>query len=61
MEARLLIDPQNNGELLKGNLKGYRKLRVGDYRIVYKVYDTEIRVLGIRHRKDIYAILENRK
>ena len=61
METRLLMDPINNGELLKGNLKGYRKLRVGDYRIVYKVYDAEIRVLGIRHRKDIYAILGNRK
>jgi len=53
MEARLLIDPINNGESLRGSLKGYRKLRVGDYRIVYKVLEKEIHVLGIRHRKDL--------
>jgi mRNA interferase RelE/StbE len=61
MEAKLLIDPINTGELLKGNLKGFRKLKVGDYRIVYKVSEKEIHILGIRHRKDIYSVLENRK
>jgi len=61
LETRLLVEPINAGELLKGNLKGFRKFRVGDYRIVYKVSGNEIHILGIRHRKDIYNILENRK
>ncbi|MDP2208383.1 MAG: type II toxin-antitoxin system RelE/ParE family toxin [Bacteroidota bacterium] len=31
-------------------------MRVGDYRIVYKVFDDskEIKVTKVRHRKDVY-------
>jgi len=40
-------------------LKGYKnafRIRVGDYRIIYDVEDKvlRIRVVAIRHRKDIY-------
>ncbi|MBI5886020.1 MAG: type II toxin-antitoxin system RelE/ParE family toxin [Deltaproteobacteria bacterium] len=36
---------------------GYR-LRVGDYRILYQVYDLErrIEVVSIAHRKDVYRL-----
>jgi mRNA interferase RelE/StbE len=39
--------------LLKGTLKGFRKLRIGDHRVVYKVEKKEIIILGIRHRRDM--------
>ena len=39
---------------LRKNLKGYWKLRVGDYRVVFKVIETEVWILGIRHRKSVY-------
>jgi len=61
IESRLLIDPIKYGQSLKGTLKGFRKLRIGDYRVVYKVVKKEIIILGIRHRKDIYDIIVNRK
>lgn len=35
-------------------------MRVGDYRIVFRVVEDEIRILGIRHRKDIYQKINTR-
>ena len=42
------------GEPLKGNLGGLRRLRVGNYRIVYEIRAKEIVVLVVRvaHRRD---------
>lgn len=54
IEARLMTAPQDYGEPLRKTLKGYWKLRVGDYRIVYKIRGNVVQVLGIGHRKDIY-------
>lgn len=54
IEQRLLIDPIRYGEPLRRSLKGYRKLRVGDYRVIYEVRGSEIRVYAIGHRKEIY-------
>jgi mRNA interferase RelE/StbE len=54
IEERLLKDPIAYGEPLKRTLKGYRKLRVGDYRIIYKLEGTNIIILTIGHRKEAY-------
>ncbi|MFH1981117.1 MAG: type II toxin-antitoxin system RelE/ParE family toxin [Pseudomonadota bacterium] len=61
IENRLMIAPQEYGEPLRKNLKGYWKLRVGDYRIVFQVADDEILILGICHRKEIYPLMEKRQ
>ena len=37
IERRLMVDPIKYGDPLRKTLKGYRKVRVGDYRIVYKI------------------------
>jgi len=37
IETRLTTEPQRYGEPLRRTLKGYWKLRVGDYRVVFKV------------------------
>ncbi len=39
---------------LKGR-EGYR-IRIGNYRVIYKIFDTEliIDVIAVGHRKDIY-------
>lgn len=54
IEHRLLTDPIHFGEPLRRTLKGYRKLRVGDYRVIYEVHGSEIRIYAIGHRKEIY-------
>ena len=58
IETKLLIAPQKYGVPLRRTLKGYWKLRVGDYRIVFRVKGKEILVLGILHRKEVYEIVE---
>jgi len=54
IEERLQTAPHNYGEPLRKSLKGYWKLRVGDYRVVFKVNGAEVWILGIRHRKSVY-------
>jgi len=54
IEKRLLTDPDKYGEPLKRGLYGYRKLRVGDYRIIYKVEKKNILIFKIGHRKEVY-------
>jgi len=54
VEERLMTAPQQYGELLRKSLKGYWKLRVGDYRVVFKVVENEVWVLGTINRKDVY-------
>jgi mRNA interferase RelE/StbE len=61
VETRLVTAPHQYGEPLRKTLKGYWKLRVGDYRVVYKVVKNEIWILGIIHRKKVYEAVEKRK
>jgi len=56
IEERLMIDPISFGKPLRYTLKGYRRLRVGDYRIVYRINDKHkiLTIVAIKHCKDIY-------
>jgi addiction module RelE/StbE family toxin len=54
IEERLSIDPIGFGKPLRYNLKGYRRLRVEDYRVVYKIENKTVIISAIKHRKDIY-------
>jgi mRNA interferase RelE/StbE len=54
IEQRLLTDPLKFGEPLRRSLQGFRKLRVGDYRIIYKIKNNQITILKIGHRKEVY-------
>ncbi len=54
IESRLMTAPHEYGHPLRKSLKGYWKLRVGDYRVVFKIEKEFVYVLGIRHRKTIY-------
>ena len=53
---KLAIDPIAFGKPLQYSLKGLRRLRVDDYRIIYKVAENEtaITIVKIAHRKEIY-------
>ena len=58
IEKRLLVAPERYSEPLRRTLKGYRKLRVEDYRIVLKLQDQEILILAIYRCKDVYQRME---
>ncbi len=53
IEQELVNDPESN-PLLKGRFAGLRRYRVGDYRVIYFLQETEIRILRIGHRRDVY-------
>jgi mRNA interferase RelE/StbE len=40
--------------VLKGEFAGLRKLRIGDYRVVFTILDNDVLVLRIGHRREIY-------
>lgn len=56
IEERLAVDPIGFGKPLRYSLSGHRRLRVADYRIVYRVDDNKkiVIIVAIKHRKDIY-------
>lgn len=60
LEKRLATQPEMYGKPLQRTLKGYWKLRVGDYRIVFKIAEPAVLVLGILHRRDVYQKIKKR-
>jgi mRNA interferase RelE/StbE len=56
IEARLIQDPIGLGKPLRYSFVGHRRIRVGDYRIVYRVNmkDQCVIIAFIRHSKDAY-------
>jgi mRNA interferase RelE/StbE len=60
IETRLTTEPQQYGAPLRKTLHGYWKLRVGDYRVVFKIAGSEVWILGIIHRKKVYEAIEKR-
>jgi mRNA interferase RelE/StbE len=60
IERRLTTAPHLYDEPLRKTLRGYWKLRVGDYRLVFKIVAEEVWILGIIHRKKVYEAIEKR-
>lgn len=60
IEARLSTSPERFGMPLRGSLRGYWKLRVGDYRVVFKIGRADVWVLAVLHRRDVYERAERR-
>lgn len=56
IERKLQLDPVAFGKPLQHTLKGYRRARVGDYRIVYRIEPAAhtVVIIAIKHRKDVY-------
>jgi mRNA-degrading endonuclease RelE of RelBE toxin-antitoxin system len=56
IEQRLMVDPISYGKPLRYSLRGHRRLRVGDWRIVYRVDAVErtVFIVAIDHRKNVY-------
>ncbi len=48
-----LAETPRIGMALKGDLRGLRRFRVGDYRILYEVRDEEL-VVRVAPRREVY-------
>lgn len=51
---QILPEKASTFPALKGKFSGMRKLRIGDYRIIYVIMEEEVLILRIYHRKDVY-------
>ena len=54
IENRLFTEPILSGKPLRQSLKGHRRIRVGDWRIIYLVEGSTVIVLKVGNRKDVY-------
>lgn len=60
IESKLTSHPEVYGRPLRRSLKGYRKLRVGDYRVVFRTTGSVVLILAILHRSVVYKLMEKR-
>ncbi len=60
IEERLTTHPDLYGKPLRRSLKGYRKLRVGDWRVIFRIEKRVVKILIIQHRSVVYAQAEKR-
>ena len=60
IEERLATQPEVYGKPLQRTLKGYWKLRVGEYRVVFKMSQNDVLILGIIDRKEVYRQIHKR-
>ena len=54
IEAKLREHPEWHSVPLRQSLRGYRKLRVGDYRVIFRIAGAQVRILIIGHRSWVY-------
>lgn len=61
IEQKLMIRPEIFGLPLKSPLKNYRKLRVGNWRIIFKIEKNKIIIIFIiQHRSRVYKNINAR-
>ena len=54
---RYAQDPLRYSERLTDPKLGTYRFRIGDYRIIFDVEDSDIVILRVGHRRDIYRVL----
>ena len=56
IEEKLMEDPAKFGTPLRRSLRGFLKLRVGDWRIIYSIERKQVivYVIKIGHRREVY-------
>jgi len=56
IETRLAVEPVGLGKPLRYSFIGHRRIRAGEYRIVYRVDPRKfvVTIVFIKHRKDVY-------
>ena len=60
IENKLTTNPETFGKPLRRSLKAYRKLRVGDYRVIYRIESKKVKIFYIGHRSIVYKKADKR-
>ena len=56
IEQKLTVHPVELGKPLRYSLKGARRLRVGGYRVIYRIEPPDaVLILKIGHRREVYG------
>ena len=60
IETKLTESPELFGKPLRRSLKGYRKLRVGDHRVIFQIEGSKVKIFVIQHRSVVYKKTDQR-
>lgn len=61
IEKKLVSHPEVFGKPLRDSLFGYRSLRVGDYRVIFRIIlPTQVKIIVIQPRSKVYGTLHHR-
>lgn len=60
IEEKLSSAPEAFGKPLRRSLKGYRKLRIGDFRVIFRIDGKTVKILIIGHRSAVYQMESKR-
>lgn len=60
IETKLKVRPEIFGKPLRHTLRNHKALRVGDFRVVYRIDGNMVRIVAIVHRRDVYPIAGKR-
>lgn len=58
INSKLGTEPEKFGKPLRKSLRGYRRLRVGDYRVIFKIEEEKVKILAIGHRSIVYRSID---
>ena len=61
IRSKLQTDPHSFGKSLSGDLKGFWRVRVDQFRVIYQIFESEVTVyvikVGFRRDQDVYNAL----
>ena len=60
IDGKLRMNPEVFGKPLRYSFKNHRVLRVGDYRVVFRIDNLTVVVILIEHRSVIYDLTKRR-
>lgn len=60
IEEKLTKQPEIFGKPLRSSFRGFRTLRVGDYRIVFHIEKSIVKIALIEHRSVVYQTAAKR-
>lgn len=60
IETKLTTHPDLYGKPLRRSIAGYKRLRVGDYRIIFRIEGKMVKIMIIGHRSVVYEMIKNR-